>query len=193
MVERREALVKLFSAKGSRINTNRGEEYYDSLKKTMTQRLNELEQMPAVTNASIEAVLDAEGITRRDFLKWASAACAAMMLPAHFTPLYAKAVELVNRLPVIDREGLLVGIVTRADLVRAFVHTDDQIGREIRDEVLLHELWLDPRNFELRVEEGVVEIAGRFESDEQRDIVARRLRLVPGVVAVVVRETTAAR
>jgi quinone-reactive Ni/Fe-hydrogenase small subunit len=101
MVERREALVRLFSAKGSRINTNRGDEYYDSLKETMTQRLNELEKMPAASNMSIDAALESEGITRRDFLKWASAACAAMMLPAHFTPLYAKAVELVNRLPVI--------------------------------------------------------------------------------------------
>jgi CBS domain-containing protein len=98
----------------------------------------------------------------------------------------------VNRLPIVD-EGRLVGIVTRADLVRAFAASDDRIEREIRDEVLLHELWLDPREFELRVEEGVVEIAGRFDSEEQREIVARRLRLVPGVVSVSVREAVAAR
>jgi CBS domain-containing protein len=98
----------------------------------------------------------------------------------------------VNRLPVVE-DGRLVGIVTRADLVRAFAATDERLGSQIRGEVLLHELWLDPRDFELRVEEGVVEIAGRFDSEEQRDIVARRLRLVPGVVSVVVRETAAAR
>ncbi len=94
----------------------------------------------------------------------------------------------VNRLPVVE-DGRLVGIVTRADLVRAFAATDDRIETEIRAQVLLHELWLDPREFELHVEEGVVEIAGRFDSEEQREIVARRLRLVPGVVSVAVRET----
>jgi CBS domain-containing protein len=98
----------------------------------------------------------------------------------------------VNRLPVVE-DGRLVGIVTRADLVRAFAGTDERIENEIRGDVLLHELWLDPRSFELHVEEGVVEIAGRFDSEEQRDIVARRLRLVPGVVSVVVRETALAR
>jgi len=97
----------------------------------------------------------------------------------------------VNRLPVVEN-GRLVGIVTRADLVRAFAATDDRIETEIRGEVLLHELWLDPREFELRVEEGVVEIAGRFDSEDQREMVARRLRLVPGVVSVVVRETAVA-
>ena len=30
----------------------------------------------------------------------------------------------VNRLPVVDADGKLVGIVTRADLVRAFVRDD---------------------------------------------------------------------
>ncbi len=98
----------------------------------------------------------------------------------------------VNRLPVVDG-GRLAGIVTRADLVRAFAATDERIEHEIRDQVLLHELWLDPREFELRVTEGVVEIAGRFDSEEQREIAARRLRLVPGVVSVLVREAASAR
>ncbi len=68
----------------------------------------------------------------------------------------------VNRLPVVDEQGLLVGIVTRADLVRAFVHTDDEIIREIRDEVLLHELWLRPEDFQLTVTRGEVSVAGHF-------------------------------
>ena len=38
----------------------------------------------------------------------------------------------VNRLPVVT-DGKLVGIVTRADLVRAFVRTDVDIAREIRE------------------------------------------------------------
>jgi CBS domain-containing protein len=94
----------------------------------------------------------------------------------------------VNRLPVIDREGLLVGIVTRADLVRAFVHSDEQVEREIHDEVLLHELWLDPQDFELSVRDGEVTIAGPAGTDEERELLVRRISLVPGVVSVAVKE-----
>jgi CBS domain-containing protein len=98
----------------------------------------------------------------------------------------------VNRLPVVDRDGALVGIVTRADLVRAFVHTDAEIEREIRDEVLLHELWLDPADFELSVHAGEVTIAGRVHTGDERDLLARRIRLVPGVVTVTVVEPASA-
>jgi CBS domain-containing protein len=96
----------------------------------------------------------------------------------------------VNRLPVVDEQGLLVGIVTRADLVRAFVHTDEEIVREIRDEVLLHELWLRPEDFELTVTRGEVSVAGHFATGEDRDLLIRRVSLVPGVVSIEVHETT---
>jgi quinone-reactive Ni/Fe-hydrogenase small subunit len=47
------------------------------------------------------SVKDAKCLTRRDFMKWASAACAMLMLPSQFTPPVAKAATLMNRLPVI--------------------------------------------------------------------------------------------
>jgi CBS domain-containing protein len=98
----------------------------------------------------------------------------------------------VNRLPVVGRDGVLVGIVTRADLVRAFVHTDEQIEREVREDVFLHELWLDPADFELTVRNGEVTISGRPHTDDERKLIERRIRLVPGVVSVAVRETASA-
>ena len=101
MTDRREALMQLFSAKGAKVNTNRGAEYYDSLMETMTKRLEELESTPAASKSSIQHVLESEGLTRRDFMKWASAACAMLMLPATFTPVVARAAELMNRVPVI--------------------------------------------------------------------------------------------
>jgi len=101
MIDRRDALSAMFSAKGVRVNTNRGEEYYNKLEQQMKKRLNELEQMPAASKINVEQLLESEGLSRRDFMKWASAACAAMMLPATFTPMVAKAAELMNRIPVI--------------------------------------------------------------------------------------------
>jgi quinone-reactive Ni/Fe-hydrogenase small subunit len=101
MMDRRDALMQLFSAKGAKINTNRGQEYYDSLAKSMEIRLNELEKTPAANKISIDKLLDSEGLSRRDFMKWASAACAMLMLPASFTPTVARAAELMNRVPII--------------------------------------------------------------------------------------------
>ena len=97
----------------------------------------------------------------------------------------------VNRLPVVGRDGKLVGIVTRADLVRAFVHSDEEIAREIREEVLLHELWLDPTDFELTVKDGEVTVAGQIRQDEEAALIERRIRLVPGVVSVRIEQTAA--
>jgi CBS domain-containing protein len=49
----------------------------------------------------------------------------------------------VHGLPVV-RDGSLVGIVTRADVVRAFTRTDAEIVLEIREDVLRRALWLEP-------------------------------------------------
>jgi len=101
MVDRREALMSMFSAKGAKVNTNRGEDYYKSLEKQMEERLTQLENSDVAAKYSIHEVLESEGLSRRDFMKWASAACAALMLPASFTPMVARAAELMNRVPVI--------------------------------------------------------------------------------------------
>ena len=101
MTDRRDALMSLFSAKGAKVNTNRGDEYYANLLEKMNKRLDELEQTDVASKTSIEGVLEAEGLTRRDFMKWASAACAMLMLPASFTPTVMRAAELMNRVPVI--------------------------------------------------------------------------------------------
>jgi CBS domain-containing protein len=55
----------------------------------------------------------------------------------------------VNRLPVV-REGALIGIITRGDLVRAFLRTDGEIREEILDDVLKRTLWIDPERVEVR-------------------------------------------
>jgi CBS domain-containing protein len=89
----------------------------------------------------------------------------------------------VNRLPVISN-GELVGIVTRADLVRAFHRPDDEIAREIRDEVLVHALWLAPDALSVDVRDGVVTIRGALDTDADVEAAERLIRQVPGVLDV---------
>jgi CBS domain-containing protein len=98
----------------------------------------------------------------------------------------------VNRLPVLDRDGKLAGIVTRADLVRAFVHTDEEIAAEIREDVLIHELWLNPDDFQVMVERGEVTVEAPARTQAERELLMRRIGLVPGVVTVSVHEMTPA-
>jgi CBS domain-containing protein len=88
-----------------------------------------------------------------------------------------------NRLPVID-DGHLVGIVTRADLVRAYVVSDEELARTVREEILLRILWLDPADFSVRVTDGVVAVAGRVDRRSTAETIARVIAMAPGVVAV---------
>jgi CBS domain-containing protein len=89
----------------------------------------------------------------------------------------------LNRLPVVD-DGRLIGIVTRADLVRAYVRSDDELARTIRDEVLLHILWLDPTHFGVVVTDGRVSISGHVERRSTAEMIGRTVSMVPGIVDV---------
>ena len=89
----------------------------------------------------------------------------------------------VNRLPVVDGEQL-VGIVTRADLVRAFLRSDAELERTILDDVLLKSLWLDPASFRVSVTKGEATITGNVERRSTARIVEEAVGQVPGIVAV---------
>jgi osmotically-inducible protein OsmY len=87
-------------------------------------------------------------------------------------------------LPVIGHDGRLVGIVTRADLVKAFVRTDAEIEREIRDDVVLGTLWIPPGRVEVTVEKGVVTLTGRVDTKTDAELLPRLAQRVAGVISV---------
>jgi CBS-domain-containing membrane protein len=90
----------------------------------------------------------------------------------------------VKRLPVVDAAGHLVGILGRADVLSVFDRTDAQIRNEIMTDVLHAEFLIDPKEFKVRVKDGVVTLEGRAGSAVLGQEIARRIRHVQGVVAV---------
>ncbi len=89
----------------------------------------------------------------------------------------------VNRLPV-TRDGRLVGIVTRADLVRAFARADADVATEIREDVVKGTMWLDAHDVQVEVEDGEVTLRGRLGQRSDADLLPRLAARVPGVVTV---------
>jgi CBS domain-containing protein len=92
--------------------------------------------------------------------------------------------EGVKRLPVVDDDGQLLGIVTRADLVRAFVRSDAEIAREIRDDVIFRALWIAPESIEVVVKDGDVRLTGEVETKADGELLPQFVQRVPGVVSV---------
>jgi CBS domain-containing protein len=115
----------------------------------------------------------------------------AMTSPAITIPPYEPVAEAarimcerhVNRLPVVKDEHLL-GIVTRADLVRAFIRTDAEIEREIRKDVLERTMWIDTGNVDISVQSGHAALSGRLHTRSDVQLLTRLASRVPGVVAV---------
>ena len=90
---------------------------------------------------------------------------------------------MINRLPVVNGNGL-VGIVSRADLVRAFTQADDAIKSEVRDDVLRRTMLLSPGDFEISVEQGRVRVSGRVSTQADAEILKRCVQRIPGVLDV---------
>jgi len=90
----------------------------------------------------------------------------------------------VGRLPVVDASGHLIGIISRADVLAAFDRSDEEIRKEITDDVILYE-FLDNRHaLTVTVKAGVVTLEGTPETNATGHAIVRRVRHVPGVVAV---------
>lgn len=97
----------------------------------------------------------------------------------------------LKRAPVVDEQDHLVGMLSRHDLVAVFVRTDEAIEAEIREQVLLRALCMDPHGVTVRVEEGIVTLHGQVERRSMVPLAVHLTWSVDGVVDVVDRLTYA--
>jgi CBS-domain-containing membrane protein len=95
----------------------------------------------------------------------------------------------INRLPVVDEHGILVGIVTRNDIVRAFIRSDAEILSEIEDDVIQNTLWISPGRVSVTVSQGEVTLTGQVETELDAELLPAFVERVPGVVGVTAKLT----
>lgn len=90
----------------------------------------------------------------------------------------------VKRLPVVDGDGHLAGIVSRVDVLSVYERPDDRIRTEIVTGVIAGLFVLDPVCFDVTVRSGIVTVTGQVESAAVALSLLGAVRGVEGVVAV---------
>lgn len=133
-----------------------------------------------------------EGRRRRVEREKAAASVAAQLMTTPVVTIQrdasvAEAARLMNekrvkRLPVVDADGRIVGIVSRADLLQVFLRPDARIREEVVRSIIQEILSLDPSVFRVDVAEGRVRLEGTV---ERRSLISVFVRLVSGVDGVV--------
>jgi CBS domain-containing protein len=104
----------------------------------------------------------------------ATVAAAARLMNSHH----------IRRLPVVDADGKLAGIVSRRDLLSVFLRPDADIAAEV-GETLTEVLPGGTTGIEVAVRNGVVKLTGQTELVSDEDLIPAAVRLVWGVDGVV--------
>ncbi|MGW2491950.1 CBS domain-containing protein [Streptomyces sp. NPDC001606] len=137
-------------------------------------RLTQLRRLPDLAKAgavSAEDVMSTPAVTVRAEATLAEAA-------------RIMALRRVKRLPVVNAEGLLEGVVSRGDLLKVFLRSDEELADEIRRDVLdvLFPAPVEPVH--VHVADGVATLTGRVPDGSRIPLAQRMAQGVEGVVGV---------
>jgi CBS domain-containing protein len=89
----------------------------------------------------------------------------------------------LKRLPVVDNDNHLIGIISRADVLSVYERPDAEIGGEV-NQAIAADSRLDSDDVEVSVAAGVVTLAGSVANERAALELTARIRHIEGVVAV---------
>ncbi|MBJ6641623.1 CBS domain-containing protein [Streptomyces sp. DHE7-1] len=90
----------------------------------------------------------------------------------------------VKRLPVVGQDGTLQGVVSRSDLLKVFLRTDEDIAEDVHREVVVRLFGTGEAPVRVAVRDGVVTLTGRVHDVVLVPLATLLARSVPGVVDV---------
>ena len=112
------------------------------------------------------------------------------------TPLHEIAALLeehqIRRVPIVNKDGSLVGIISRANLIQVVASArpklemtlpDSTIRQKLLDE-LKKQSWAHTHNLGVTVTNGIVDLWGYAESSDQRKAIRVVAEAIPGVTLV---------
>lgn len=88
----------------------------------------------------------------------------------------------VKRLPVVDHDEKVVGVISRHDIVEAFTRPDEVIEDEIREDIIARLLFLDPASVDVAVENGVVRVSGELPAKSDARMLEAMVQRTDGVI-----------
>lgn len=90
----------------------------------------------------------------------------------------------IKRLPVVDDDARLLGIISRADIVSVFTRPDDVIEDEIREDLIRRVLFIDPDQLDVSVTNGVVTFVGEVGTANEARLLSELASRLDGVLHV---------
>ncbi|MFB9581009.1 CBS domain-containing protein [Streptomyces goshikiensis] len=90
----------------------------------------------------------------------------------------------LKRLPVVDGDGRLIGVVSRGDLLKIYLRPDADIAEELRELIMAELIPAGSGTVRVHVADGIVHLDGSIPDPALKDVLVRVARTVPGVVEV---------
>ncbi|GAA3384112.1 CBS domain-containing protein [Streptomyces racemochromogenes] len=90
----------------------------------------------------------------------------------------------IKRLPVVGADGTLKGVVSRADLLKVFLRTDEDLTTEVRESVVKRLFPLSHEAVKVTVSHGIATLTGHVKDHTLIPLADRLTHSVEGIVDV---------